>query len=103
MGNIKSILDPAGAITGKKAKFYKYIDPIGSKIIDKVRPETNVTSDLNDVMDVSQDNLATEISAREAARIEANRLKKKRGFRSTILTGPLGDPNNPPLKKTEIL
>jgi hypothetical protein len=33
---------------------------------------------------------AKELAAKEAAKVEVDKLKKKKGFRSTILTGPLG-------------
>ncbi len=102
MGGIKSVLDPAGAITGKKASWYKYVDPIGSKIIDKFRPEAKEDA-VDNLIDTSEQNSVTAMAAKEAARIEVERLKKKKGFRSTILTSPLGDPNNSPTKKAAIL
>lgn len=101
MGNVKSILIPSkdnlkrtlleptyGALMTTKDQLKSITDP-------KVTP---VPAD-----ETSKDELATEISAKEAARIETARLKKKKGFRSTILTSPLGDTNTPPLKKAEIL
>ncbi|MFH1640362.1 MAG: hypothetical protein ABIA66_00190 [Candidatus Omnitrophota bacterium] len=39
---------------------------------------------------------------KEAARLEAERMKKRKGYRSTILTGPQGVEENPTLLKTTL-
>jgi hypothetical protein len=106
MGGIKSktlkILNPVGAwLTDKTGE--AVFDPLYAQQKASEQRIKEAESSVDKIINTSEQNSATAIAAKEAARIEALRLKKKKGFRSTILTGPLGDPNNPPLSKTEIL
>jgi hypothetical protein len=72
---------------------------------DQAKKNEEALADMKNQLntETSKDDFVTKMSAREAARIETARLKKKKGFRSTILTSPLGDTNTPPLKKAAIL